>query len=168
MLHLRGYTAVSLQILAFVSAVFRVEIAALLASQSAILLLRKKLGFTQVVVNIFKGMILGICTSVAIDSFFWQELSWPEFESFIFNVAKGKSVEWGTEPWFFYFSNALPKSFMFLTPLVFIGCILYFKTALPYIIYISIMSIQGHKEWRFIEYALPTFTLLAARATVKM
>ena len=65
------------------------------------------------IIGFFTVFFSALLTSV-VDSYFWQKKFpfWPELEVFIFNAIEGKSVLWGTLPWKWYFSTALPKMLM--------------------------------------------------------
>ncbi|KAL3318630.1 dolichyl-P-Man:Man(7)GlcNAc(2)-PP-dolichol alpha-1,6-mannosyltransferase [Cichlidogyrus casuarinus] len=123
-----------------------------------------------------------IALSVLVDSFFWQRVLWPEAEVFHFNVILNKSSQWGTLPFHWYFTNALPKALL-LTSSLFLGWLFLrfiglcnsrigaqFKRddnklaalCLSTILFILGYSFLPHKELRFIIYALPVFNLAAA------
>lgn len=65
--------------------------------------------------------VMSIALTVTVDSFFWQRLIWPELEVFLFNGVEGKSVEWGTSPSYYYFTNLMPR----ILPLAFVLAILF-------------------------------------------
>ncbi|KAK6202349.1 Alg9-like mannosyltransferase family-domain-containing protein [Scheffersomyces amazonensis] len=185
--------------LAFTAVVFRIEVglfAVIIALVSSLIF-----GQSNIIVNIAmlaSGTIIGSFLSLAVDSYFWQQIILPELSSFKFNVLLNKSVEWGVEPWSAYFSKYIwnlfrpPVILLLLLPglindpaddgkpiiksdddndkdkkgdikiithparnslrILFISSILY----------IVVLSFQAHKEWRFITYVIPIFTLQAA------
>jgi alpha-1,6-mannosyltransferase len=118
------------------------------------------------------GLLLGLTATVAVDSYFWQQFPlWPELSAFIFNVIDGQSSAWGTQPWYFYLVNAIPR--LLLNPLTyFIGIplsLFYPSTRpsavlllVPSIAYVNLYSLVSHKEWRFIVYIVPPLTAAAA------
>lgn len=153
--------------------IFRSEIAILLATQTAYLLYRKRVSLTREVVPAgVGGALLGLFLTVPIDSFFWLRFPlWPEFAGFYYNAIEGKSSDWGTSPWHFYFTNALPR--LLVNPLTWQVCIplavgmsatrkASLDVLIPLLAFLGIYSVQPHKEWRFIIYAVPGLTAVAA------
>lgn len=101
---------------------------------------------------------------MAVDSYFWKKPLWPELWGFYFNVFEGKSVEWGTSPYGYYFTSLLPK--LLLNPLIQFLLIpsavaipaLKLKTlelVIPALVFVAVYSLQPHKEARFIIYIVP-------------
>jgi alpha-1,6-mannosyltransferase len=144
------------------------------------------------IIMLVGGTILGLLATVVVDSYFWGRLIVPELESFVFNIVEGKSAEWGVEPWSAYFKQYLfqlfrpPIILLLAIPGLFTDPafeeVARLKTAgsglkravshparhslrilfVASMLYIAGMSFQPHKEWRFIIYVVPVFTLLAA------
>ena len=153
--------------------VFRSELAILLGAHTIWLFLCRRLSIKDIVVSGLSGLAIGLGLTVSLDSFFWQQFpSWPELTSFLFNVMEGKSVDWGTSPFHFYFSNALPK--IMFNPMLLTICLplAIFAPGLrrpsvdllvPSLAYVLIYSFQPHKEWRFIVYVIPSLNTVAAR-----
>lgn len=123
--------------------------------------------------DIFKSISHGIVsavstavTSITIDSYFWRRLCYPELEVFYFNVVLNKSSDWGTSPFHWYFSNALPRSLGGAYLLAVYGLMSKFKQLgafmLPSILFVLTYSALPHKELRFIFYAVPVFNVAAA------
>ncbi|KAL0215708.1 hypothetical protein P9112_007892 [Eukaryota sp. TZLM1-RC] len=121
--------------------------------------------------------IIAITFSILIDSRFWLDvhyqnvLIWPEFGGFIFNAIQGKSIEWGTSPFHWYFTVAIPKLFSFwILILVFSPIFIrYFNPVLirlfvSSILFIIFYSFNSHKEVRFIFYIVPVFNIVIARS----
>ncbi|KAF5393293.1 hypothetical protein D9757_000466 [Collybiopsis confluens] len=158
------YTAIAL--LTFSAVVFRAELALLLAPLTLQALVSRHVSLSG---TIQVGLVAGIFSIVltgGVDSYFWKTLVWPEFSSIYFNVVEGKSSEWGTSPLWTYFSSFLPKLLLTALPLSIFGFAMdsRVREALyPHIGFIGIISLLGHKEWRFIIYSVPVFNLAAAR-----
>lgn len=152
--------------------VFRSEVALLLASQLLFLFVTSKISLRIIITQGFRAALLGLTATVLLDSVFWQKTrpSWPELEGFYFNAIQGKSSEWGTSPFHYYFTNSLPR--LLLNPLIFllIPAALALPSArhpardlvVPSLIFISAFSIQPHKESRFIIYVVPPLTAAAS------
>ncbi|MCJ1478997.1 dolichyl-P-Man:Man(7)GlcNAc(2)-PP-dolichol alpha-1,6-mannosyltransferase [Lambiella insularis] len=161
-----------LVLLTVVGIVFRSEIAILLGCHTVWLLLQQRLSLRNVVASGLVGLVIGLGLTVPIDSFFWQKLPlWPEFTGFMFNIMQGRSTDWGTSPFHYYFTSALPR--LLLNPLAYQVCIplaLYtpalrgpvLDMLVPNLVFVAIYSFQPHKEWRFIVYVIPPLTAAAA------
>ncbi|SJX60378.1 related to ALG12-alpha-1,6-mannosyltransferase [Sporisorium reilianum f. sp. reilianum] len=99
---------------------------------------------------------------------------WPELHALLFNVVEGKSSEWGVSPWHAYVTSLIPKLLAFTAPLVVIGSLKLLKgrsTAvearasfllLTAVTHITVLSMLGHKEWRFAFYIVPALNVVAA------
>ena len=113
------------------------------------------------------ALAVSLVLTIGVDSFFWERLLWPEGELLYFNTVLNKSHEYGTSPFHWYFTSALPKamacSFLFVP----LGLLLlskqgWFKVA-PVFVFLVLYSFLPHKELRFVFYALP---MLSAVATI--
>jgi alpha-1,6-mannosyltransferase len=74
-------------------------------------------------------------------------------------------------PFLSYFTRFLPRILHFAYLLSIIGMLINPLDQLflvPSIFYILFMSCLGHKEWRFIEYTFPLFSLSASVTSRKM
>ncbi|CAK4023763.1 glycosyltransferase family 22 [Lecanosticta acicola] len=159
----------ALYLLTVAGVVFRSEIAILLAAETAYLMWQQRISLTKEIIPAgLAGAAIGLATTVSIDSLFWQQFPlWPEWVGFYYNTILGKSSEWGTSPFHFYFLNALPR--LLLNPMTYLVCIpmaLNIQTSvdilLPHVAFIALYSLLPHKEWRFIIYTIPVFTAVAA------
>lgn len=151
-------------------AIFRSEIALLLATTALYLLLVGKATLRTIIPACLGSFIAALAVSVPIDSYFWQKPVWPELWGFYFNAVLGSSSEWGVSPWHWYFTSALPR--LVLNPLVPL-LVLYALSrpgtsraaqalVVPNLAYVAIYSLQPHKEARFIFYVVPGLTAAAA------
>ncbi|KAJ8099377.1 Alg9-like mannosyltransferase family-domain-containing protein [Lipomyces tetrasporus] len=155
-------------LLAFTTIVFRAELLILTATIAGSSLLRRQISLGSTIFAGSIGVILGIAASGLVDSYFWDFPLVPEFYGFYFNAIKGQSANWGTEPWYTYFSLHLPKLLLnpVTIPLIFVGVYVEWRRLgmqlAPYVAFVGVYSMQPHKEWRFIVYVVPVFVLTAA------
>lgn len=162
----------ALFLLTVAGVIFRSEIAILLATQTAHLLIRGRTSLLSEVIpaGLF-GAVIALATTISIDSYFWQRFPlWPELVGFHYNTILGKSSDWGTSPWYHYLI-AIPR--LLMNPLTWSLCI---PTAfvsratrrsstdilLPLLAFVALYSFLPHKEWRFIIYVIPGITAVAA------
>ncbi|GAB7341444.1 hypothetical protein MBLNU457_7684t2 [Dothideomycetes sp. NU457] len=163
----------SMYLLTIAGIIFRSEIAILLATQTLFLLVQGRASIKKEVVPAgIVGLLVGLTFTVLIDSFFWQKFPlWPELTGFYYNTILGKSSDWGTEPFHFYFLNSIPR--LLLNPATFLLCIPLALNlsataqtsrdiAVPLVAFVTIYSLLPHKEWRFILYIIPSLTAVAS------
>ena len=161
-----------LYLLTVAGVIFRSELAILVAAYAAKLVLSRRVSLARVVTPTGLGAAtIGILISVAVDSFFWQRFPlWPEWSGFYFNTLLGKSAQWGTSPFHFYFLNALPRLLLNPVALVCIGLAVVQRPLRdasldilgPSIAFVGIYSFLPHKEWRFVIYTIPALTAVAS------
>ena len=134
-------------------------------------ILKLQKGYAKLLKFSLLGAMIGGSASFIVDSYFWGHKTIPELESFVFNIINKQSANWGVEPFHAYFTKYLMM--FFLPPTVIIlnyyglqysynNFKLFLQLELTAIIHIAIMSLQPHKEWRFICYVLPIFTIIGA------
>ncbi|OKO92728.1 hypothetical protein PENSUB_12713 [Penicillium subrubescens] len=169
---LRVGVKLPLCLLTIAGVIFRAELAILVAFTGVFLLANHGMRiFADIVVAGVVGLLTGLIATFGIDSMFWKEPVWPELNAFLFNVIEGQSSAWGTEPFSFYFVNALPR--LLLNPLAYLIAIPValrnpalrrpiLPLLVPSICFVTLYSLQPHKEWRFIIYIVPVLTATAA------
>ncbi|OOF95643.1 glycosyltransferase family 22 protein [Aspergillus carbonarius ITEM 5010] len=163
----------SLYLLTIAGIIFRSELAIFLATNTIFLFATRRISIQREIIPAgMLGLIVGLTSTVLVDSFFWQQFPlWPELAAFKFNVISGQASAWGTHPWHFYFTNAVPR--LLLNPLTYTVGIplalvqpatrsLATYTLIPSLIFLAIYSAQPHKEWRFIIYTIPPLTAASA------
>lgn len=176
--------------LVFTAAIFRCDVLLLLFTVGLAMLIRRELRIAQaLIIGIVTGLT-SLLITVPIDTLLWQRIVWPEFEVWWFNAVDNRSSEWGVMPFYWYFSNALPKGMLltlFLVPLAFLDLSKrdankHGQTAtnlpmvdhrlLPYFMssfgFVFLYSFLPHKEMRFIFPALPMFNACAACGLSKL
>ncbi|EJP69081.1 Alg9-like mannosyltransferase [Beauveria bassiana ARSEF 2860] len=161
----------ALLLLVFSAVVFRAETALLLGATCLHLLFRRRATLTRLV-PLLAGLSLGaLLLSVPVDSYFWQRgLLWPELAGFYYNVVRGSASAWGTSPWHYYFSSALPRLLLNPLALPLAACALWWPATrhpaadlvAPPLLFVALYSLQPHKEARFIFYVVPALTAAAA------
>ena len=182
---IRKQQSQALYLLTLAGIIFRSEIALLLMTQTLFILLHRPSSANHPVSLLKSSILAGLAgalvalpLTVLIDSFFWQRWPlWPELAAFWYNAIEGKSSDWGTSPWHFYFTSAVPR--LLLNPLTYLLCIPYaiyhFPTRnaatpllVPHLAFIALYSLQPHKEWRFIIYGIPSLTTVAALGATRL
>ncbi|KAF1975656.1 hypothetical protein BU23DRAFT_457494 [Bimuria novae-zelandiae CBS 107.79] len=169
---LRSYR-LALYLITFAGVVFRSELAILVGTLTLYLFATRRITIVGVIIPAgITGAVIGLTTTVSIDSFFWQSFPlWPEWTAFYFNTIQGHSADWGVSTWHFYFSSALPR--LMLNPITYLLCIpsallpaatrgRSLDLLIPLLAFVGLFSFLPHKEWRFIIYIIPGLTAVAA------
>ena len=155
-------------LLAVTAIIFRLEVAALGLGITIFSVLSHRITPLRAIKFGVYGMFIGMGISLTIDSYFWGTWVVPEVDAFIFNVMMGNSARWGTEPALAYLYKYLPIIFfpqtvillnhlglkMAPTDLRIVAFASYF--------HIAALSLQPHKEWRFIVYSIPAIMMVGA------
>lgn len=183
--------------LAFVGVIFRLEVGVFgVAIAFTSSLIFGQSNFLQCIFMLAVGLVVGLGLTFSIDSYFWGRATVPELEAFVFNVVSGNSAKWGVEPYAAYFKKYILN--FFRPPHVLIFSIFGFLEdpvieknppvtsekqgevithpaknslrilAVSALLFVSIMSFQPHKEWRFIVYIVPVFFLLAGNGAARL
>ncbi|KAA8496717.1 Dol-P-Man:Man(7)GlcNAc(2)-PP-Dol alpha-1,6-mannosyltransferase [Porphyridium purpureum] len=119
----------------------------------------------RIALKLFSSALVTAFFSVAVDSYFWQRLSYPELEVFYFNAVLNKSSDWGVSPFHWYFTSALPRALAGAFPLAAFGLVQdpsCRRTCVPFVMFVALYSFLPHKELRFIFYAIPACNVCAA------
>lgn len=101
---------------------FRCDMLVLLAPVALSWLLMGRASFPQLIVIGGTTGLLGLLTTVLIDSHLWGKWLWPEGVVLFFNAVENKSHLWGVMSWHWYFSSALPRSLLLTILLIPVGC----------------------------------------------
>lgn len=159
----------AIALLTFTTVIFRAEVLLLLAPISLQSLYLRHITFPNLLLIGLLSGFASLLLTLTVDSYFWDTpYTWPELYSLYFNVYKGKSSEWGTSSPLSYFLIHLPKLLTISFPLSILGLTIDKRIRtllLPSVVFIGLMSFLPHKEWRFIVYVIPMFTVAAARGT---
>ncbi|KAF4121358.1 alpha-1,6-mannosyltransferase [Geosmithia morbida] len=163
-------TQQAIVLMTMAAAVFRAELAILLASLGGYLVLVGRADPRALAPVVLGALALSLAISVPIDSYFWQRPVWPELSAFYFNAVQGSSSEWGVSPWHWYFSSALPRLLMNPLSPPLIGFALWHPATsrparllcVPSLLFVAVYSAQPHKEARFVFYVVPPLTAAAA------
>lgn len=128
---------------------------------------------TSVIVYAFAIGSVTLLSTVALDSAYYGALTLTPL-NFLRTNLSSVSLFYGSSPWHYYISQALPILCSMALPYVLQGAWqaahttgLASKTMLSLVVWtIGVYSLAGHKEWRFIHPLLPLMHVLAAKAIV--
>jgi len=151
--------------------IFRAELVLLLAPLALVFLLNRQISFPQLLYAGFPVAFAALGVTVAVDSFFWGRLLYPEGQVLWFNTILNKSGEYGTSPWHWYFTSALPRAMTIALPLSLLSVYTVPRAralvAIP-TLFIAVYSMLPHKELRFVLYAIPPLNVAAGAALAKL
>ncbi|EJD51119.1 hypothetical protein AURDEDRAFT_143051 [Auricularia subglabra TFB-10046 SS5] len=149
--------------------VLRAELALLAAPVALQLLIARQVPLSRLLKTGLTTAALSILATLLVDSYFWSSDKplWPELYSLYFNIYQGKSSDWGVSPMSDYVIKHVPKLLMGSLPLVLVAPIMDKRVRgvyIPVAVFIAALSNVGHKEWRFIVYAVPWLNVGASIA----
>jgi alpha-1,6-mannosyltransferase len=177
----------SIYLITLATVIFRSELALLLASHSLYLLFLASGNGVQSQIALIRtallpagvwGAVIGLVLSIPIDTFFWKTPTplWPELSAFLSNVfpsdANLGASAWGTSPWHWYFTSALPRLLLNPSSLPLLAYLLAQpatrQLSLPLLVpntaYVLLYSFLPHKETRFLFPVLPPLAAATALA----
>ncbi|XP_010933573.1 dol-P-Man:Man(7)GlcNAc(2)-PP-Dol alpha-1,6-mannosyltransferase isoform X2 [Elaeis guineensis] len=161
----KGNALATLKCLTFATIVFRCDTLLLFAPIGIELLLSKSISLWRAMKCCIATALLSICFTVLLDTVMWQRIVWPELEVFWFNSILNRSSEWGTHPFHWYFTSALPRSLLVAYPLCMAGMLLdrrILRYIVPVLSFVLLYSKLPHKELRFVISSVPVFNVSAA------
>ncbi|KAJ3680556.1 hypothetical protein LUZ60_016834 [Juncus effusus] len=161
----KGDSLSTLRCLTIATVVFRCDTVLLFGPIGLQLLLSKSVSIWDAIKCCVITAILSIGFTTLLDSIMWKRILWPEFEVLWFNSVLNRSTEWGTQPFHWYFTSALPRALLISFPLFIIGAFLdrrIIKYIVPVLLFVLLYSKLAHKELRFIIGSIPIFNVSAA------
>jgi len=176
------------------AAIFRCDVLILLFTVGLTMLIRREMTIVQAIgIGISVGAV-SLLLTMPLDSILWRRLLWPEGEVLLFNLG-GRSSEWGTSPWHWYATSALPKAMLttaILVPLSVLRIperiaawqrqrneknttasysyldLRIVPFLIPAVCFVGLYSNLPHKEMRFIFPAIPMLNLAAALGMARL
>jgi len=161
----------TIALFAFTASVFRSELVVLFAPMALEGLLKRQYTIKQALISGILASVASIGLSVAVDSLLWGRPLWPEGEVFWYNAVQNKSHNWGTSPFHWYFTSALPRALLGSTVLIPVGFALDHRVrsiALVAFAFVALYSYLPHKELRFVIYSVPLWNLISAVGLVRL
>lgn len=107
--------------------------------------------------------LFAMLVSFVVDSIFWARPTLPEIEGLYFNLWLNKSHEWGTESFYWYIYNCMPRILMASSPLIFLADHKITRDHMfTTLAFIFTYSFLPHKELRFILFVTPSLNICVA------
>lgn len=108
--------------------------------------------------------------NTVLDYIFYEELTFPLYNFFEFNVFKNLSIFYGTAPWHFYILQAIPLILMTYLPFFIYSYRQQSNKDLKNLVIFELIafSLISHKEIRFIYPLQPIFIMLTATSVIKL
>lgn len=175
-LHLDGRPLLGIGVLVFASFSVRLDLFCVgIGLGVDYLLCSGKSTAKEVTRRFFLGCLAGIsglaiagAICVPIDSYYYNRFPfWAELSVIFFNVVENKSHIWGSQPWHWYFSDALPRG-VGLPILALLVNLKYSRESVRLLVClvlipVLILSLLPHKETRFIFPSIAVLTIVAAK-----
>ncbi|KAJ3044068.1 dolichyl-P-Man:Man(7)GlcNAc(2)-PP-dolichol alpha-1,6-mannosyltransferase [Rhizophlyctis rosea] len=162
----RKHSTTFIPFLAFATTVFRAELAPLSAFILLTELIHRRFRLTDALLVGTISSIVVIAASIIVDSHFWlTPYFYPELRVLLFNTVEHGSVAYGVSPWHSYFTNLIPRIAPQTLPLALYATLAdrsIRRFMVPVLLFIAAYSFLGHKEWRFVIYAVPILNIAAA------
>ena len=151
---IHGDVRSTLTLLTAATVICRAELVLLVAPLALFFLFTRRIAFVNLVKLGSTAGLLSLSCPLAVDSLFWRRLLYPEGEVLYFNTVLNKSGEYGTSPFHWYFTSALPRAMLVAFPLAVYSLLFVPRTralvVLP-LLFITIYSALPHKELRFVR-----------------
>ena len=165
-----GKVVPCLRLLTAAVVIFRSELVLLLGPLSLLFLYNRQIALPTLVWTGLSAACLSLLLTCTVDSIFWGRTLYPEGEVLWFNTILNKSKEYGTSPFHWYFTSALPRALLGAYPLALLSLQTVKRAralvAIP-MLYVFLFSALPHKELRFVLYAVPPLNVAAAAAIAK-
>lgn len=155
----------AIALLAATTALLRCDVLLLAGVLGLHLLVTRAVGVKEAIGTALVAGGAAALTSVLVDSYFWRRPLWPEGAVFWFNTAENRSSEWGTSPWHWYGTSALPRALLGGAPgvaLAAVGAPPARVAVLTAAAFTVLYSFLPHKELRFLLPVLPLLNVAAA------
>ena len=156
----------TIALLAATTALLRCDVLLLAGVLGLQMLATRAVGVREAMATALMAGGAAATASVLVDSYFWRRPLWPEGAVFWFNTAENRSAEWGTSPWHWYATSALPRALLGGAPGVALAATPSPPAARAAVTmaaaFTALYSFLPHKELRFLLPVLPLFNVAAA------
>eukprot|EP00962_Isochrysis_galbana_P044152 scaffold17034_cov90-Isochrysis_galbana.AAC.2 len=139
--------------------VFRADLLLLLGPYAVLVAATRRLPLPTVVATGLTAAAAALLATAPVDSVLWRRPLWPEAQVLLANTVGNMSAGYGSAPWHWYFSSALPRALTLAYPLALLAPAVAPHPAAEFALLplaaVSLYSLLPHKELRFVLYAVP-------------